>query len=339
MRILPTFFSTLTLLFCLNGLAVTEVSPEQRDDIQAFIQEMVQKNHFQASELNALFKKVELKPRILKTIKNPKEKETWGHYKNLFLKEKRIKEGRDFAKTYQATLTKAEQEFGVPKNIILGILGVETFYGSRQGQHRVLDALATLAFNYKNRAKFFRSELEAFLIMTRKNHLDPLSLKGSYAGAMGYPQFMPSSYLDYAVDYSNTGDIDLIHDPIDAIGSIAHYLAKKGHWKQNEPILEKLNQTRPEGLALGRHPMKRLYQYGIQTKTPHAGNIIVQLFEVEQDGKTELYLGYPNFKAIMSYNPRINYAMAVYHLGQAIEQEVFTTKVLPISAASSQDGQ
>lgn len=296
----------------------TVQAPLQREDIQHFIDGMVKKQHFQKDELNQLFAQVHLRPKIVSTIKSPKEKSTWGSYQKLFLQQNRINKGTDFAKNHQITLDRAEKEYGVPKDIILGILGVETYYGSSQGQHRVIDALATLAFNYKKRSKFFRSELESYLIMTRNNHLDPLALKGSYAGAMGYAQFMPSSYLDYAVDYSNSGTIDLFHDPEDAIGSIANYLSKRGHWQKGQAVLEKLSQPKPEKLKLGKHSLKVLREQGIQVKANLPDDTIAQLFEVECDGTKELYLGFPNFKAILSYNPRINYAMAVYHLAVAV---------------------
>ncbi len=337
MSILIRLLFVICSLFCLTVPASESTFPEQRKDIQEFIQAMVKKHHFEAKELEQLFHQVQLKPRIVSTIKNPKEKETWGHYRKLFLQDKRIQEGAQFFQQHEKTLNQAEQEFGVPKDVILGILGVETFYGSRQGKHRVIDALATLAFNYKSRAKFFRSELEAFLILTRKYHIEPLSMNGSYAGAMGYPQFMPSSYLNYALDYSNTGHADLLNDPIDAIGSVANYLAKRGHWQKDQPILEKLDQEKPENLSLGNHPMKLLYQYGLKTKTVVPGNVIVRLFEVKEDNKTSLYIGYPNFKAIMSYNPRINYAMAVYHLAEAVGQErkLASSKALSSSLATA----
>ena len=300
-------------------LAEEVTSTDAREDVQTFITMMVEKHDFEREELLTLFSKVHLKPRIVSTIKNPKEKADWGSYQRLFLQSDRIQEGKDFAVEHAETLARAEKEFGIPKGVILGILGVETFYGSRQGNHRVIDALSTLAFNYKNRAKFFRSELEAYLVMTKNNHLDPLSIKGSYAGAMGYPQFMPSSYLDYAIDYTHSGDIDLIHNPIDAIGSIANYLKKRGHWKTGQAVLERLNQQKPENLALGKHTLKTLREHGLTIQSSLPDETSVTLFEVTQNDVCDLYVGFPNFKAILSYNPRTNYAMAVYHLGVKVD--------------------
>ncbi|MBT3505094.1 MAG: lytic murein transglycosylase B, partial [Piscirickettsiaceae bacterium] len=204
-----------------------------------FIDEMHQEQQFEKAELQTVFEQVEVKESILKAISRPAEKsKPWFDYRKIFITDKRINGGATFWQANAVALAKAETEFGVPAEIIVAILGVETSYGGNVGSFRVVDALSTLAFRYPPRSKFFRSELGHFLALTREEGMPILSPVGSYAGAMGLGQFMPSSYRAYAVDFDGDGKRDIWTNPTDAIGSIANYLARHG-WKRGEPIVHK----------------------------------------------------------------------------------------------------
>ncbi len=298
-------------------------NPANRNDVKAFINHMVEKFHFKQEKMRRIFSQVHLRPRIIKTIHNPKEATPWYKYKRLFLSPQRINAGVTFWQNHQDKLKKAEQQYGVPAHIILGVLGVETFYGTRAGKHCALDALATLAFNYPERSKFFTSELEALFLLSREQHLDPLALKSSYAGALGFPQFMPSSYRSYAVDYSGDDIADLMHSPEDAIGSVANYLSKRGAWRAGEPIAEKAKLTTE--LDLDPKQARKICtidewkQQGILPLHTLKPDTKASAFQLQEEQVQETWLGFHNFKAILSYNPRINYAMAVMSLGEAIE--------------------
>jgi membrane-bound lytic murein transglycosylase B len=315
---------------CLTALASTQApnisQPQptiERQDVQEFIDSMVIKHHFDRATLTELFAKVHLKPRIINTIHHPKEKTPWYKYKNIFLTSARTDAGAKFWQAHAQTLARAERQYGVPAKIIVGILGVETFYGSRTGNHGALDALATLAFNYPERARFFTSELEALLLLSREQHFQAQSLKSSYAGALGFPQFMPSSYRDYAVDYSGDGVADLLYNADDAIGSIANYLSKKGTWRQGQPIAimaKSSNAKTSENYKNKVLTVAQLTEQGISTVIPVDSSLKATAFDIQETKHTETWVGFHNFKAILRYNPRIKYAMAVYQLGEAVSQ-------------------
>ncbi|HEV2524731.1 MAG TPA: lytic murein transglycosylase, partial [Gammaproteobacteria bacterium] len=220
----------------------------------------------------------------------------WYRYRDTIVTEKRIKEGVQFWTEHKDLLKKAEEKFGVPAEIIVAILGLETSYGKITGNYPVLQALATLAFDYPRRAAFFRGELEHFLLLVNEGSLDPITTRGSFAGAMGTPQFMPSSYRRYAVDFSGTGKRDLIHDMADVIGSVANYLKANG-WKKNENVIS--------GLRLKGN--NNLLQKG-------------KLIELQKNANRdkEQWIGLNNFKVILRYNHSVHYAMAVYQLSQKI---------------------
>ena len=298
-------------------------SPLERKDVNAFIDHMVKKFQFSRKKLRTAFAKVHLRPRIIKTIHNPKEATPWFKYKHIFLTTKRIDAGVVFWQKHEGKLAQAEKKYGVPAHIILGILGVETFYGTRAGTHSALDALATLAFNYPERSKFFTSELEALFLLSREQHFDPLVLKSSYAGALGYPQFMPSSYRDYAIDFSSDGVADLLGNPEDAIGSVANYLSKKGGWRSSQPIAERAKLTHevllPNEKTKNIATLEQLAKKGIVPTRSIAKSTKARAFQIQEKDELQTWLGFNNFKAILRYNPRINYAMAVMNLGEAIQ--------------------
>src|SRR3990167_1117787 len=191
----------------------------EKKEVQTFIHMMVKKHHFKQSELVALFQTVHFKPKIIRQYKAPLEEQPWSLYERLFVNEWRIQQGILFWNKHNQSLKLAEKKYGVPSSIIVATLGIETKYGTKMGEHRVLDALSNLAFIQTPRAAYFRRELEQFLLLTRDNHLDPKQIMGSYAGAIGQPQFMPSSYRHYAVNARGAKKVDLINNTEDAINS------------------------------------------------------------------------------------------------------------------------
>jgi membrane-bound lytic murein transglycosylase B len=206
------------------------------DEAPAFIQHMVKQHGFSATDVREILDEAEQQDRVLQAMQRPAEKALpWYKYRRIFINNDRIDRGAEFMRQHQATLRAAEEKYGVPAEIIVAIIGVETWYGRNVGSFRVLDALATLAFDYPRRAPFFRSELEQYLLMCREEKMNPAKPVGSYAGAMGLPQFMPSSFRHYAVDFNGNGRRDLWNETEDVIGSVANYLASRG-WRRGEPI-------------------------------------------------------------------------------------------------------
>ena len=295
-----------------------------RDDVQAFIREMHVKHDFGIGELNALFGRARARPDIIAAITRPAEAKPWSSYRKIFLTRQRISGGVAFWRKHQAVLTRAEEGYGVPAEIIVAIIGVETMYGGNMGKHTVLEALATLAFDYPRRAPFFRKELESYLILTRRERIDPLSLKGSYAGAMGFGQFMPSSYINYAVDFDGDRRRDLWRNPEDAIGSVANYLS--GHqWQQGEPIVlpasvegDQYQASISRKLSEPRYTVAELRQRGVTPRGPVAAQQRAMLLKLAGAGGPEHWLGFANFYVITRYNHSALYAMAVYQLSQEI---------------------
>ncbi len=301
--------------------------------VQAFIKMMVKDHKFNQTDLEHLFKQVQWQKAILTSVHHPKEALNWHQYSNLFVTQRRIENGVDFWKKHKKVLNQVSKQYGVPPEIIVALLGVETKYGTRQGNHRVIDSLTTIAFNFPKRSKFFTQELAEFLILCRDNHLNPLKMKGSYAGAFGMPQFMPSSYRRYAVDYSHNGKKDLSHDYKDAIASVANYLKKNG-WQANQPVAVAANvkgYRYKKYLYKGKHhhihkpniTVKVLEKNGITPKKTVPTNDKAILLKLAAGGdQYEYWLGFTNFYVIMRYNPSQNYAMAVYTLADLIKDQL-----------------
>jgi len=209
----------------------------------ALIDEMVEEQAFDREQLIAVFAAVEKKESILEAMSRPAEKtKPWYDYRKIFVTDKRERQGREFIAKHKETLERAEQELGVPAEVIAAIIGVETYYGRITGSYRVIDALSTLAFDYPKRSVFFTKELKSFLILSRDQGMDPLELQGSYAGAMGYGQFMPSSYRAYAIDFDGDEKIDIWNNPVDAIGSVANYFKHHG-WRTGDPVVFEADVT------------------------------------------------------------------------------------------------
>lgn len=298
----------------------------KRPDVQAFITEMVKKHKFNQQELIKLFSEVKIRPQVIRNMNKPLEKEPWRLYQMLLVNEWRITHGVEFWKKYAKVLDDAEKKFGVPASIIVATIGIETRYGQRTGDYRVMDSLTNLAFSDSRRAGFFRKELTEFLLLTREQKLEPLKIMGSYAGAIGQPQFMPSSYRHYAVNFSGSGKTDLMHDEVDVIGSIANYYRLHGY-ALNEPIavqavvmgdrynyltkFDKPNQT---------YSFSDLSGYGITPKIPvKHENLRVKIIQLDNRYSTEYWLGFRNFDVIKRYNQSDLYAMAVYQLSYYIK--------------------
>ena len=227
--------------------------------VAEFIAEMTRDHGFASEQLTALFDQVERKQAILDAISRPAEKvKPWKDYRPIFITEARISKGVDFWNKHAEALARAEQEYGVPAEVIVSIIGVETFYGGNTGSWRVLDALSTLCFDYPPRAEFFCQQLREFLILAREQQIDPLTVKGSYAGAMGLPQFMPGSFRAYAVDFDGDGHIDIWTNPVDAIGSVASYFKRHG-WVSGESVVSRAQvkgEQADSGLTQGLDPVK-----------------------------------------------------------------------------------
>ena len=237
----PRLASTLLAGLLAGLLATVGHAAERyadRPEAQQFIDEMQQKHGFDKDALTYIFRRAEYLPSVIKYISPPKDPtgvRSWQRYRSRFIEPVRIKAGVRFWDTYADTLKAASDKYGVPEEIIVGIIGVETIYGRNTGSFQTVSALATLAFDYPRRAELFRGELESLLLMAREQGRDPLDYQGSYAGALGLPQFLPSSVRNYAVDFDGDGHIDLLASPKDAIGSVARYLQMHG-WERGGPV-------------------------------------------------------------------------------------------------------
>lgn len=318
----------LCLLFS-STLFAQGFSSQQQKGITSFIDRMVSEHHFTKKKLKRLFSRVEHQPSIIEAITRPAEAKPWYRYRPIFLTEQRIKGGLKFWQKHASLLARAEKEYGVPAQIIIAIIGVETFYGRHKGSYRVIDSLSTLGFDYPPRANFFLSELEQFLLMAREEKRDPLDFSGSYAGAMGMPQFMPSSFRSYAVDFDGDGKRDLWNNYADIIGSVANYFSRH-HWRRGEPVSDRItpkNSVPQELLDKGLRPsltLAELKASGINPTIPLNKDETVALLALDsEEDKQEYWLTRQNFYVITRYNQSPLYAMAVHQLSEAIR----TTRV------------
>ena len=272
-------------------------------DSKEVIDELVNEHGFEESYVINVLKQAKKRKTALNSVARPAEKtKTWDDYKAIFLKKKRISDGKKFIQNNITVLKKAEKEFGVPKEVITAILGVETDYGNIMGSYRVIDSLTTLGFDDPRRSKFFKSELIQFFILTRENNLDILKVKGSYAGAMGYGQFISSSYRAYAIDFDGDGYVDLFNSLEDAIGSTANYLKRHG-WKKEGSIVTRVY---PNNVRKFYKPHESLTQFIPLTFT--------------ENGEELHFVGDDNFRAIARYNISDVYAMAVYYLSEEFKK-------------------
>jgi membrane-bound lytic murein transglycosylase B len=298
--------------------------------LQRFIDQMVQKHGFEREYLMGLFSQAHRKNWTLdylaksdQTLKGKPAKGGWSRYREKFLDERHIAAGVEFARRHRDALRRASQQYGVPEEYILGILAVETTFGSYVGKDRVLDALTTLGFDYARRGEYFRSELESFLLMVRAEGMDPAKPVGSFAGAMGLGQFMPSSFLQWAVDFNGDGRRDL-WDPEDAIGSVANYFAQHG-WQAGQPVTTPLRPKGAVDLETGietKYSLAALEQAGLQPARPCRGEGGLCLLLLRHQDQDQYLIGHPNFYTITRYNHSTHYAMAVHELAQAIKRRL-----------------
>ena len=301
--------------------AVLGENYSSRDDVRDFIKSLVSEN-FSESELLKVFREAEYKQNIIEAISRPAEKVlAWSDYQDIFLREPRILAGKRFMETYDEPLQRAFEEYDVPPALLTAIIGVETMYGRYLGDYRVLDALVTLAFDYPPRATFFRKELYEFFMLVREEKQEITDLKGSYAGAMGYGQFISSSYRRYAVDFDGDGIRDIWRNPVDAIGSVANYLSEHG-WSNGQVVVRIDADDIDESIFnVSLKPsitIADLEKFGVSVAAPR--NERVSPMKLLGKQGSEYWLGFNNFYVITRYNHSKLYAMAVYQLSEALNK-------------------
>ncbi|MDN4501241.1 lytic murein transglycosylase B [Alteromonadaceae bacterium BrNp21-10] len=320
------------LLTCSFSLALA--APPFTKEQQAFVDDLVNNHQFDETYIKDVLGKANKSQSILESIARPWEAKPWHQYYPIFLTEKRLQKGLEFWQKHQQTLARAEQTFGVPAEIIVAIIGVETFYGTYKGKYNVLDSLYTLGFYYPPRSKFFKSELKEMFLLSREEKFDPTELMGSYAGAMGWGQFISSSYRHYAVDFDNDGIRDLLNNAEDAIGSVANYFKQHG-WQANQPVAFKAQVEDPKANNLITKGLKftqnwqQIQALGVSIEGEVAGkvgsnvdgNAKAKLFAFELEQGQEYWVGFNNFYSITRYNHSPLYAMAVYQFSQQLKQQ------------------
>ena len=306
----------------------TEQSYGEHPAARALVAEMVAEEGFDRAELDALFNEAKRKDSILEAIARPAEKtKPWYEYRRIFVTPTRTAQGLEFYRNYAASLLRAEREYGVPAHIIAAIIGVETRYGRNKGSYRVIDALSTLAFDYPPRSRFFSGELKEYLLMTREQGLPVAKVKGSYAGAMGYGQFIPSSYRAYAIDFDGDGVADIIDNPVDAIGSVANYF-KRHEWRPGDAITVPARVAsgyRREWVNDGLKPKRTVAEFASGRIFPAdqaSPERLATAMEFEGENGLEHWLGWHNFYVITRYNHSAMYAMCVFQLGEAIREQI-----------------
>ncbi len=298
-----------------------------RPEVQAFIRELVERHAFKESELHAVFSRARREDAVLTAAQTQPAalSRSWEEYRATFVNERLLRAGLAFWREHRRHLKRARRTYGVPEEIIVAILGVETFYGRNTGRWRVIDALATLAFDYPPRAPYFRGELENYLLFAREMELDVFALKGSYAGAIGIPQFMPTSYLRYAVDFDGDGVADLSGNAADAIGSVGNFLKQHG-WRPGEPVQRgaRVNGdghgAYADGNPLPRHTLEELTLAGVESRgAPLPAGTRAALLELRSPARPAEYrLGLQNFYVLTRYNRAVFYGMAVSDLAQSL---------------------
>ena len=324
-------------LFILNFpfVALSESDFSNNSEVEVLINELVLENGLDRQSLIEIFSKAQLKDSVLKLMTRPAEKiKPWFEYRDIFVSKSRIKNGLLFYQKNIDILTRAAKKFGVPPEIIVSIIGVETSYGTNTGSYLVIDALSTLAFhypsqlkNYSRRKTYFTNELKNYLVLTEKQQLDPLALRGSYAGAMGFGQFMPSSYRNYAIDFDGDGRIDIWENIADAVGSVANYLAKHG-WVEGDEIVvpaDFLGNAEENWLNAGLKPQKtviELVAMEFTTKTIVPPSSLATAIALEGEEGAEYWMGFKNFYVITRYNHSTMYALSVYQLAEAIKEKL-----------------
>jgi len=299
-----------------------------RPELQRFVAQMNAEFGTDEKWLTHLLEQAVAQPKIVETISRPAERvRPWYEYREIFLTDERVDAGVDYWRAHDADLQQAAQRFDVDPDVIVAILGVETFYGRTTGRYRVLDSLTTLAFDYPPRSDFFRSELQEFVLLAREGSLDPLTVTGSYAGAMGLPQFISSSYRRFSVDSDGDGRRDLWTDNADVVASVANYFREHG-WVRGESPIVPARLGKPEAAALASdrvelaHTVTELRAAGVEFDTTLPGERRAMLLKLDGRNGPEYWVGFRNFYTITRYNRSPLYALAVHQLGTAIAQRV-----------------
>ena len=321
-------FRLVLLLFIFIAASSAQAIDVGDPDVRNFIDSMVSEHAYDRDTLEDVLQQATTQESILEAIARPAERtKEWHEYRDIFLTDARVKAGAEFWREHSEALERISTDTGVDVEILVGIIGVETYFGRRTGSYRVLDALATLAFAYPPRSKFFRNELEQFLLLVREEEMEAIDATGSYAGAMGRPQFMPSSYRAYAVDSSADGKRDIWTNWADVIGSVANYFVRHG-WRSNNQVVVQAslsNQWRgdpPENTLKPQETVTSLSHQGVLFATDLAGDQQSQLLTLIGDDGEEYWVGFHNFFVITRYNRSVMYALAVHQLGQEIAIEV-----------------
>ena len=320
-----TALVALGILICAPNRAAGQTTLETMSEIEPFVALMTDRHGMPAAQTRALLADARILDSVLDAIQRPAERKPWHEYRKIFITEKRVTGGVKFWNMHAAPLSRAGDLFGIPPEIIVAIIGVESFYGAYRGRIRVLDALATLGFRYPKRSTFFLSELESFVLLTNEERLDARRVKGSYAGAMGIAQFIPSSYRHYALDFDGNGARDLIDSPEDAIGSIANYLAGHG-WRAGSVIAIRAEvegnafRTVVEQGIKPHSTLTSIQAKGVRFLSEAGGDELGALLEFETVNGHEYWVGLTNFYVITRYNHSRLYALAVHQLARRIRE-------------------
>ena len=319
---------TFAALLLLAGPLASHALDVDRPEVQQFIDRLVAEHDYDRETIVAALRQAETKQSILDAISRPAEKTfNWARYRKIFLTEERIDAGAAFWVENRAALERISAETGVSEDILVGIIGVETYFGRITGSYRVIDALSTLAFDYPPRSKFFTRELEQFLLLVREEDIDATAPTGSYAGAMGRPQFMPSSFRAYAVDATDDGQRDIWNNWQDVIGSVANYFVEHG-WKEGEQVAAAATLSPafvgdpPKNTLKPRETVASLSEQGVVFATELNASNPGQLLTLEGDAGIEHWVGFHNFFVITRYNRSVMYALAVHQLGREIAAKV-----------------
>jgi membrane-bound lytic murein transglycosylase B len=320
LRLIFAAFALLASLVCAGAV------PVLRPEIEAFIEDMGKKHGYEPGPLRRLFAQVQTRPSILRAMAAPGTARPWYEFRRRIVEAGRIDSGARFWAENSAALERASRDFGVPPELIVATIGIETMYGRNMGSFKVLDALSTLAFEYPPRAEFFRGELEQYLLLVRDSGIDSAT-RGSYAGAIGIPQFIPSSYRKYAIDFDGDGRRDLVNSTADAIGSVANYYRSFG-WKAGAAVVASADPGAVDVaplIAAGIKPhikVAELKSQGFKVQGAVEDDMEATVFSIETDNGPRVMLGFNNFYVITRYNRSVNYAMAVYELSREIKAAV-----------------
>ncbi len=317
------YYKILVIAFFTSQSLYSDYS--ENDETLEFIDYMAQKHGYEKSYLEAIFQRAKYQERVVRIMnKQPEGTMTWERYRGIMVNESRISAGKEFINSHKQDLKRAEKIYGVPAEIIASIIGIETRYGRIKGNIRVIDSLSTLAFDYPRRSKFFKVQLEEFLLLSREENFNLEEIEGSIAGAMGYGQFMPDSYRDYAVDFDNDGVRDILNNPIDAIGSVANFLNKKGKWKPNVPIAMRARAiSEVKEITSSFKPYMteiELENFGLEATKIIPSNLKFVPISLNLEDGYEYWLGFDNYQSISRYNRSKLYVMAVFEFSNSLSK-------------------